>query len=86
MDKVRVVFTRFLIGDCEDIEIYAAQPIYEWLQTDAGQWSKENAEDLHWLSSFDHPTYGHQISIVGKLTESDATFYNLKWGLGNAPR
>jgi hypothetical protein len=86
MDTVKLVFHKFFLGDCDDVEIYAAHPIYEWLQTDAGKWCKEHSKDLHWLTGHDQVSYGYRISIIGTLKEEDATFYNLKWGMSNAPK
>ena len=37
---------QFRMGDVEDIDIYIAQPIYEWQQTEKGQWCMLNASDI----------------------------------------
>ena len=66
------------MGDCDDIEIYAAEPIYEWQQTPEGKWAMEKAEDIYWTSAIDHNTFGHRIKIIGTLKDKYATFYALK--------
>ena len=35
---IRTLLHEFRLGDVEDPEIYAAQPIWEWQQTEAGAW------------------------------------------------
>ena len=76
--KVKVFECR--IGDCEDPELYAAAPIYEWQKSEPGKWVTEHAiESPNWLVYLDHLTYGYRVSITAKLTESDATFFKLKY-------
>lgn len=74
-----VLLHSFTMSDCEDVEIYAAEPIYQWQQTEAGQWCMKHAKDLHWLTSIDHNTYSHRINIIGYLEEQDLTYYLLRW-------
>ena len=64
----------------DDPEISAAQPIWEWQQTEAGRWVMENAvEEPYWAKHIDHTTYSYRYKIVAKLTEENATFFNLKY-------
>jgi hypothetical protein len=77
---VNVIVHLFTMGDVEDPEIYAAQPIWEWQQTEAGKWVMENAiEEPYWARYIDHTTYSYQYKIVAKLTEANATWYKLKY-------
>jgi len=66
------------MGDVEDVEIYAAEPIYNWQQTSAGKFCMEKAEDVHWVTAIDHNIFGHRIKIVGTLEGKYATFWALK--------
>jgi len=68
----------FTLGDVEDIEIYAAQPIYEWQQTPEGKWCMENATDVEWHTQLDVRIFGHRIIITGWLEDKHATFWALK--------
>jgi hypothetical protein len=80
MDKVKIEFVSFNLGDVEDPEVYCAQPICEWQQTDHGKWVMENCIEQPVYSIFpDHLSYGYKVSIYGFLTPKDATFYNLKY-------
>jgi len=71
---------RFRLGDVEDPVLYAAQPIYEWQQTEAGKFVMEHAvEPPWWVRTVDHMTYGFEFVIVARMKESDQTFYKLKY-------
>lgn len=67
------------MGDVEDVEVYAAQPIYEWLQTDKGKWVNKRCEDLTWHTTANPNTYGYTILLRGSITDQHATEYYLKW-------
>lgn len=71
---------KFKLGDVEDPEIYAAQPIYEFQQTEKGKWVMDNAiEEPHWCSFFEPHVYGYQYAIRAKFTEKDYTYFKLKF-------
>jgi len=71
---------RFRLGDVEDPVLYAAQPIYEWQQTEAGRFVMEHAvEPPWWVRTVDHMTYGFEFVIMARMKESDQTFYKLKY-------
>ena len=67
------------MGDVEDVEIYAAHPIYEWLQTEKGKWVNEHCKDLYWQVIADPNNWGHVIILRGSITDKHATEYYLKW-------
>jgi hypothetical protein len=68
----------FTMGDVEDVEIYMAEPIYNWQQTDAGKWCMEKATEITYHTMFDHSVYGHRVVITGWLSGKHATFWALK--------
>jgi len=75
-----VVVYKFKMGDVEDPELYAAQPIYEWQQSEAGKWIMEKAiEPPMWHRQHDAMQWGHQFAITAKLKDVDYTFWTLKW-------
>ena len=76
--KARYVLHEFRLGDCDDIEVYVAEPIYQWQQTDEGKWAMEKAEDIYWTTRLDHEYFGHLVQIIGTLSDKYATFYTLK--------
>lgn len=79
MGTVKVVVHEFMLGDVDDVEIYVAQPIWEWQQTEAGKWVMENSLDTYWAKHWDVATYQQQYRIVATLTEKDSVFFKLKW-------
>jgi len=66
------------MGDVDDVEVYAAQPIYDWLQTEKGIWVHERCKDLSWYTRPDG--YGYIVSIRGSITDQHATEYYLRFG------
>jgi len=76
---VKVIFHSFTMGDVDDVDIYVAQPIYEWQQTEQGKWVMANASDLKYYTNADPNTFGHRVTIRGELEEIKATEYYLRW-------
>lgn len=76
---MKINFYSFSMGDVDDVDIYVAQPIWEWQQTEQGRWVMEHAQDLRYYTSADPVTFGYRISIRGELEEKNATEYFLRW-------
>ena len=69
------------MGDVEDPELYAAEPLWQWQQTEAGQWCMAQCIEtpsFHINSDMDH--YGFKITVTGLLEEQDYTYWRLKYG------
>ena len=70
----------FTMGDVEDPDLYAAQPIYEWQESEQGKWVMEHAvETPFWHRHVDPMTYGYRYFIIARLKEQDQTYWALKW-------
>jgi hypothetical protein len=76
----KITFHTFAMGDVDDPEIYAAQPIWEWQQTEQGKWVMEHCADPQYSVGADPVTWGHRVKLYGDLNDKDATFFQLKWG------
>lgn len=76
----QVLFHSFCMGDVEDPEIYVAQPIYEWQQTEHGQWVMTHCLDPTYNIGPDPDSMGYRITLSGELTDENAVFHELKWG------
>jgi hypothetical protein len=75
------VVHRFQMGDVDDPDLYAAQPLWEWQQSEMGQWVMNHAVDQpEWHRQTDHLTYGYSYIVTAKLTAKDYTYWILKWG------
>jgi hypothetical protein len=70
----------FTMGDVEDPDLYAAEPLYEWQQSEQGQWIMEHAvETPFWHRQMDVYQYGYKYCIIARLLEQDQTYWALKW-------
>ena len=74
------VFHSFTMGDVEDPELYAAQPIYEWEQSEQGQWIMEHCSEPRFRFRSDPQSWGHRVEIYGVLDDKHGVAFLLKWG------
>ena len=70
----------FTMGDVEDPDLYAAQPIWEWQESEEGKFVMEHAvEKPYWIRQMDYNGYGIQYKIIARLSEPNQTFFKLKF-------
>lgn len=63
-----MVVHEFTMGDVEDPDLYAAQPLWEWQQSEAGQWVMKHAADTPtWHRMADPMSYGYRYRITAKF-------------------
>ena len=63
-----MVVHEFKMSDVDDPDLYAAQPLYEWQQTEFGKWVMKNAADTPtWHRYADPISYGYQYRITAKF-------------------
>lgn len=80
MANVKCLLHSFPMGDVEDPYLYAASPIYDWQQTDKGQWVMDHVTEqpvFHCIP--DLYSFGYRVEITGLLEEKDLTYFKLKW-------
>ena len=71
---------QFNMGDVEDPDLYASQPLHNWQSSEAGQWVMEHAvETPFWHRVNDPNYYGYKYYIIARLSEQDQTYWTLKW-------
>lgn len=76
-----IVVHEFLMGDVEDPDLYAAQPLCEWEKSERGQWVMKNACDTPtWYRMADPATYGYKYQIRAKLMGPALTEWLLRYG------
>jgi hypothetical protein len=76
-----IVVHTFTMGDVEDPDLYAAQPLYEWQESEAGKWVMEHAaESPMWHRMADPMSYGYKYSITAKLQGARLTEWLLRHG------
>ncbi len=83
-DKVHqihdVVVHLFRMGDVEDPDLYAAQPLIEWQESEIGQWVMKHSMDTPvWHRLADPMTFGYTYRVTAKLKGSDYTYWVLKY-------
>jgi hypothetical protein len=78
-NPITVLAHKFTVGDVEDPDIYAAQPIYEWQQSEAGQWMMKHSDPTPSWHQSEWPLYGTNYQIRGYLTPQLYTFWKLKY-------
>lgn len=84
-DKVHqihhVIVHKFSVGDVEDPEIYAAEPIIKWQESEMGKWVMgRSVETPKWHRFMDVSQYNYTYAITAYLKDVDYTFWTLKWG------
>ena len=76
-----ILFKELRLGDCEDPQLYAAGPIFEWEKSEEGNWVMNHALEVpEWRIITDPNTFGFKVQIYGKLNEADEIIYRLKFG------
>jgi len=70
----------FTLGDVEDPDLYAGEPLLKWQESEMGKWVMSHAvETPVWHRMVDAATYGHKYVIRAKLAGKDLTYFYLKW-------
>lgn len=70
----------FNVGDVEDPILYAGQALWDWQQSESGQWVMNHAmEPPYWTQHMDALNWGHKFRIMARFSEQQETFWKLKW-------
>lgn len=70
----------FTVGDVDDPEIYAAEPILEWQNSEAGQWMMKYSDPTpSWHQARDLASWGTRYCIRGYLTPELYSYWKLKY-------
>lgn len=81
----KVVVHRFQMSDVDDPDLYAAQPLWEWQQSEAGQFVMNNAVDKpEWQRNHSYLTMGYEYVIIAELEKKKLAEFYLKFGKPNA--
>lgn len=81
LDYRTVVVHTFQMGDVEDPDLYAADPMIKWENSEAGQWVMTNAIDVpEWFRMVDSNSFGYRYEIRAKLAGPALTEWLLRFG------
>ena len=76
-----IVVHSFTMGDVEDPDLMAAEPLWNWQQSPVGQWVMERAvETPVWHRMADPTSYGHKYLITATFQEKHITEFYLRFG------
>lgn len=76
-----VIVHTIRMSDVEDPDLFVAQPIYEWQQSEEGKWIMENsAPTPSWHRELDHNIMGYRYTIRAYLSPKNYTYWKLKYG------
>ena len=77
----KVVVHQFTMGDVEDPDLYAAEPLWKWQESEPGKFVMEHAVDQpEWHRHLDPGTYGYKYAITAELESKKLSEFYLKWG------
>ena len=81
----KVVVHKFDLSDVEDPDLYAAEPLWKWEQSDAGKFVMTHAIDKpEWRRHMDPMFMGYRYIVVAELEKKKLSEFYLKWGNPNA--
>lgn len=76
----KIVVHRFTLGDVEDPDLYAAEPLHKWEHSEQGQFIMSKAiETPEWRRNIDYQIYGYEYVVIAKLYDVDVTYYTLRY-------
>lgn len=76
-----VVVHRFVLHDItDDPDLWAAEPLYQWEHSEAGEWVMQHSvETPVWHRQASASMMGYEYVVVARLTPIDQTFFKLKY-------
>jgi len=77
----KIVVHKFDMSDVEDPVLYAAGPIFDWEQSEAGQFVMKHAIDKPtWHKHMDPMFMGYRFVITAELEAKKLSEFYLRWG------
>ena len=78
--NMEYIVHRFFMSDSEDPDLLAAEPMYQWEHSEAGQFIMTHATKTPvWIRHTDISRYGYQYVIKADISPENYTFYKLKF-------
>ena len=77
----RIIVHKFKIGDVEDPDLFAGEPLLKWEQSDQGRFVMEHSvEKPEWRRHLDFGSYSYEYCVTAKLEKKKLTEFYLRWG------
>lgn len=78
---MKVVVHKFKLSDVDDPDLYAAEPLCKFEQSEKGKWVLEHASDIPiWTRIPDGFGWGYEYQITAVFEEAALTEWLLKYG------
>jgi len=78
---VKVKVHEFLQGDVDEVFLYAAAGIHQWMEeSPKGQWLKSKNIEMDYTTSYVENHYLTKIIVFAEMSEQDQTVFHLKFG------
>jgi hypothetical protein len=76
----KVVVYSFSLSDVEDPDLYAAEPLLDWQNSESGKWVMKHSVSMPvWHRHMDQLQYCYKYLITAEFTDKDYTFWCLKY-------
>lgn len=81
IEKVHKVCVHTIrVSDVEDPDLFAAEPLDEWIKSEKGRWiMKHSRKQPIWDKNTTIADYYHTYYIIAWLEEKDLTYWKLKY-------
>ena len=77
----KVIVHKFSVSDTDDPEIYAAEPILRWQNSEEGQFVLKNAISIpEYHQHLNHTSFNYEFSITAELEKKKLSEFYLRWG------
>ena len=77
----KVVVHRFQLGNSDDPDLYAAEPLLKWQESEQGKFVMEHAVDKpEWHRYTDSVIYGYKYAVTAELEAKKLSEFFLRWG------
>ena len=81
IETKEVIVHKFTMGDVDDPDLYAAEPLYQWQTSEAGKWVMENCMATPvWYRHADPMQWGHSYIIKATFSTKKLTEFYLRFG------
>ena len=76
-----VVVHTIRMGDVDDPDLYAAEPLWKWQESEQGKFVMKHAVDKpEWHRHTDYVTYGYKYAVTAELEAKKLSEFLLRWG------
>ena len=81
VETKEIIVHKFTMGDVDDPDLYAAEPLYQWQISEIGKWVMENALEIPvWHRQADPMQWGHSYIVTATFSSKKLTEYYLRFG------